>query len=308
MPSLTRKQKLALGSAVAIGAAVAWQQIASRRVRRRQLLLGEIRPLTRMWVKAGEWYIHARVGLPPRPPHSPPIVLIHGFGVSGAYFIPTAERLARYFMVYAPDLPGHGLSDTPTEPLDIPRLTDALIAWMDATHIESACLIGNSMGCQIAVDAALRYPDRVDRLVLIGLTTDPEARSLGQLLKRFLTTGLFERPSLNFVMAKDYRRMGKRLLSELQFMRWDPIEAKLPDLEVPTMLVRGENDRLVPQRWLEEAAQLIGTGHIAVVPHAAHAVNYSAPDDLIATVTPFLMGTPLRGKPIAVGESDGLRT
>jgi 2-hydroxy-6-oxonona-2,4-dienedioate hydrolase len=296
----TASKRLLIAGAI-VGAAVVWRAAANKRARRHRLARGEIRPVQSQWTQVGEWRMHARIALPPHPSDLPPVVLIHGFGVSSAYFVPTAERLGTLFNVYAPDLPGHGKSDTPHEPLDVLRLTDALIAWMDAMQIERACLLGNSMGCQIAVDAALRYPARVDRLVLVGLTTDPKGRTTGQLIKRFLAGGAYERLALNWVLARDYGRMGRRLLREFRFMQWDPIEVKLPDIEVPTMLVRGENDSIVPQRWLDEAGQLLGTDRKAVIPRAGHAVNFSAADELVTAVAPFLA---TRASYLAKGQRD----
>lgn len=85
-------------------------------------------------------------------------VLVHGFGMSSSYFVPTAERLGTRFAVYAPDLPGHGGSDTPRDALDVPQFADALIAWMNGVGIERTSLVGHSFGGQIAVDAAVHYP------------------------------------------------------------------------------------------------------------------------------------------------------
>lgn len=287
MASLYRRSLLVAGS-VAIGAAVTWR-VAATHTRRRQILQGKIRPTQSVWNHVGNWVIHARVALPPQPSYAPPVVLVHGFGVSSAYFTPTAERLARRFMVYAPDLPGHGKSRTPRRALDIPQLADALIAWMETKRIDLACLVGNSMGCQIAVDAAMRYPHRVDRLVLIGPTLDPPSRRAAEMLWRFLRGGAHERPSLNLVLARDYARMGRRLFQEFRFMRHDYIEDKLPDVRAPVMLVRGEKDTIVTQDWLEELARLAHTDRVVVIPGWGHAVNYSAPDTLVDAITPFLL-------------------
>lgn len=281
-------KQLLLAGAGALGAMLAWRKAATARKRRRQLVRGEIRPAQSMWSQVGEWCLHTHVALPAHPYDVPPVVLVHGLGVSSTYFLPTAERLGAHFVVYAPDLPGHGKSQKPRNPLDVPELTDALIAWMDAVGIECAILVGHSMGCQIAVDAALRYPSRVDRLVLIGPTTDPHGRAVPQLLKRFVVGGLYERPSLNWLLVKDYGRMGTGLLPEFAFMRADRIEAKLPHVHVPAMLVRGENDTVVPQPWLDEVARLIGTEKTVVIPGMGHAVNYSAAEQLVEAILPFL--------------------
>src|SRR4051794_30941443 len=116
---------------------------------------------------------HARVGGRGRP-----VVLVHGLGVSSRYFVPLAERLVRRYAVLAPDLPGYGRSGTPDRALGIEALAEALRAWLDRAELPTASLVGNSVGCQVAVELAARSPERVERLVLVGPTMDPSAPTL----------------------------------------------------------------------------------------------------------------------------------
>jgi pimeloyl-ACP methyl ester carboxylesterase len=71
-------------------------------------------------------------------------------------------------------------------------------------------------------------------------------------------------------------------------MMSEPIEEMLPRVAVPTMLVAGEKDPIVPQRWFHEAARLVRAEQVAVISGWGHAVNYSAPDELAAAIMPFL--------------------
>lgn len=263
--------------------------------RQRQFRRGEIRKLESFWTEVGGCRMHARWAGVPRRRRSVPVVLVHGFGVSGSYFVPAAQRLATEFAVYAPDLPGHGKSETPREPLDIPRLADALVGWMDAVGLQRAALVGNSMGCQVVVDAAVRHPERVDRLVLIAPTTDPAARTVPQQVWRLLVAGLYERFSLLPLLLADYCRMGLRVIPELRFMLRDRIEDKLPHVEAPVLVVGGEKDPIVPQGWVEAAARLVPSARLIVIPGWGHAVHYSAPRVLVDTVVPFLRGTAEEG-------------
>lgn len=216
--------------------------------------------------------------------------MVHGFGVSSSYFVPTAERLAVEFDVYAPDLPGHGKSDTPAKPLDIPQFADRLLDWMDAVGLGRVSLVANSMGCQISVDLALRYPNRVERLVLIGPTSDPTARTFTAHALRLIASAPFERVSLIPILIADYLRMGTRLIPEFRFMLRDPVEEKLPQITIPAMVVRGEKDAIVPPRWFEEAARLLRAERKVVILRWGHAVNFSAPRQLLSVVVPFLRG------------------
>lgn len=232
--------------------------------------------------------MHARGATGSAAPGCLPVVLVHGFGTSSSYFVPTAERLAAQFDVYAPDLPGHGKSDAPQEALDVPQLADSLIGWMDAAGLRRVSLVGHSMGCQIAADAAVRYPERVDRLVLVGPTSDPTCRTTSEVLWRSVPTGQHERLSLNLLLLVDYARMGRRLIPEFRWMLRDRIENKLRRVDAPTMIVRGERDYVVPQRWVEQAARLARAERVVVIRKWGHAVNYSAAGALTEAIAPFL--------------------
>ena len=80
----------------------------------------------------------------------------------------------------SPVVVSHTWSASPATVLSIAELADALHGWLDVCQIHRAAFVGNSFGCQIIVDLAMRYPERVDRLVLLGATIDAEARNLPQ--------------------------------------------------------------------------------------------------------------------------------
>jgi len=217
-----------------------------------------------------------------------PVVLVHGIGVSGRYLLPTARALAPYFIVHVPDLPGFGRSEKPRRGLGVPELADSLLAFLDALGIGRACLLGNSMGCQVLVEVALREPARVSRLVLTGPTVDPSARSVLRHIPRFLRDGLREPPGMLAILAYDYAVFGpRRFMAAARSALADPIEDKLPRVEAPTLVVRGSRDGIVSQRWAETAAQLLPRGELVVLEGAPHAVTYAAPEALARVVVPF---------------------
>lgn len=235
--------------------------------------------------RVGPWRIYTRAA--PRA-GGRPVVLVHGFGVSSRYFIPTAQRLSDHFSVYVPDLPGHGRSSTPRTPLDVPGLAGALVAWMDAVGIKCASLVGNSMGCQIAVEVALRHPERVNRLVLIGPSVDPAGRNTLEQFRRLVLSAPYERFSLSGILLLDYARMAWRIVPELRAMLRYRTEEVLPRIAQPVLLVRGEHDAVAPPRWLTEAARLLETSRTLTIPGGGHAVNHSMADVLVPAILPFL--------------------
>ncbi len=240
------------------------------------------------WKTIGGVRLHARVSTAATAP-GPPIVLVHGLGVSSRYMIPTARLLAPDHRVYAPDLPGSGRSGKPRHILNIDELADALAAWMRANGRRNAILIGNSLGCQTIAALALRHPDLIARAVFIGPTMDPEACTTLREFRRLMVDSWRESCTQPFLTLFDYWRTGPyRTWRTLQYGLHDPLEAKLPRITIPVLIVRGGRDPIVPQGWAAEIERLLPCGRLVVIPSAAHTVNYSSPRHLLRVLRPFL--------------------
>lgn len=243
------------------------------------------------WISVAGLTLHALVSSEASPPGNGAVVLVHGLGMSSRYMIPLAKHLAPSFWVCAPDLPGFGLSSKPRHVLTVGELADALAAFVSGIGIQRAAFIGNSLGCEVLVEFALRYPERVERLVLQGPTPDPKDRLAIQMVTFFAITCLFERWSLGWIALTDYLRCGvPRYLATFRNMMEHLLEPKLPLVEAPTLIVWGTRDYIVPRRAVERYAKLLPNGYLAVVPGAAHGMNYSHPELLTRTVLPFLLG------------------
>ncbi len=244
--------------------------------------------------------MHARVSVDPVPRDRLPVILVHGLGMSSRYMIPLAKHLAPHVQVYAPDLPGFGLSDKPCHVLTVRELADALAAWMRANGLERAALVGNSLGCEVLVELALAHPGCVDRLVLQGPTPDPDARGIVRQLLGFLAAALFERWSLVWVALTDYARSGvRRYVLTARSMIGNRIGEKLPRVAQPTLVVWGTRDYIVPSAFVRRMAGLLPRGSLAVIPGAAHGINYSHPRAFAAVLLPFLLAP--QDKPAASG-------
>jgi pimeloyl-ACP methyl ester carboxylesterase len=245
--------------------------------------------LVSKWANVGGLRMHARVSIEPARIDSAPIVLVHGLVVSSRYMIPTAVRLAPYYSVYAPDLPGFGRSDHPPHVLNIAQLADALASWMRAMKIGPAVLLGNSMGCQVIADVAARYPALIERAVLVGPTMDRSGRTALEQGRRLLIAATRDHPALIGVQIRDLWSAGLRAtLATMRYGLEDRIEANLPRISIPTLVVCGERDPIAPQRWAQEVTGQLRLGQLSIIAGAGHALNYSAPADLVHVVRTFL--------------------
>jgi pimeloyl-ACP methyl ester carboxylesterase len=98
-----------------------------------------------------------------------PVLLLHGLGATKASFLPTVDALAPSYRAIGVDLPGFGDSDKPLfGAYDPPYFAQAMTALLDALKLDSAHMVGNSMGGRVALELGLTHPDRVKRLVLLA--------------------------------------------------------------------------------------------------------------------------------------------
>ena len=97
-----------------------------------------------------------------------PLILLHGNGEDSGYFRGQTDEFAKQYHVYAPDTRGHGKTPRGDKPFTIRQFADDLLCFMDEHGLGKAHLLGFSDGGNIAMVFAIKYPDRVNRLILNG--------------------------------------------------------------------------------------------------------------------------------------------
>lgn len=211
-----------------------------------------------------------------------PVVLVHGIGVSARYFEPLARELARNTSVYAVELPGFGSSPGPRRALSVPELGEIVLTVLQRLDLGDVVLVGHSMGCQVATEAALRDPKRISRLVLLGPTTNDHERSIRKQALRLAQDTLRESPVVNFVVFTDYLRSIVPYLRTLPAMVNHRLEDAITDVTCPVVLMRGAQDPIVPADWLRRLAlanrhaaivEVEGAPHVLMYHHAAETAH-----------------------------------
>jgi len=220
----------------------------------------------------------------------PPVVLVHGYGVSGAYMRPLARALATSCSVLVPDLPGQGKSDVLRGRVNIAALADCLGDWIDANELGCPLVVANSMGCQIATQLAVTRPCLVGPLVLVGPTIDPARRGGRRQLVATLRDAAREPLTLVALAALDDASVGIRgLLATGRAALADRIEERLPHITETVVVVFGEEDGFVSREWAERVTALLPRGRLVVVPDEPHAVHYTRPDLVAGIVRELLV-------------------
>lgn len=237
----------------------------------------------RRWHAVEEW---------PAREAGPPVVLVHGYGVSSSYLAPLTLAIAAGGQrAIAPDLPGFGRSERPRRALDTGELARALEGWLAALALdrERPVLLGNSYGCQVVAELAARRPGPARAVVLVGPTVDPATRPAWRLALRLLRDVPREPPAIVPLQIPDYLRAGpRRALATARHALAFRIEARIPALVVPTLVVHGERDPLVSDAWCRWLVDRLPQGELAVVRGGAHAVHYSHPAEVASIVRGFL--------------------
>ncbi|HKP07167.1 MAG TPA: alpha/beta hydrolase [Microbacterium sp.] len=196
-------------------------------------------------------------------------VLIHGIGMGRTVFADLERHLGDGEVV-AFDLPGYGEAPEPRRVLTIERSADLVAAYLRSRVRTPAVVIGHSMGAQIALEVAARHPAVVDRIVLIGPTVDPSARTAPRQLWRLLCDIAVESPVVIARGAREYVRAGPRLRAKFRAMLRHRPEDVLPCARVPALVLRGEDDLVAPAHWCRRVADGLPHGRLAEVRGHGH--------------------------------------
>ena len=239
-----------------------------------------------------------------------PVLLIMGLGYPSCMWHRTRPGLAIRYRTVALDNRGVGQSDVPPGPYQMALMASDAAAVLDAAGVKRAHIFGVSMGGMIAQEFALQYPDRVYSLVL-GCTApggpnavkaEPEARDL-LMARGKMTPDQAMEASVPYIYApttprarieEDFAVRRKRFTSlqgymaQLQgILSWEAY-SRLSAIRVPTLVIHGESDRLVPSANGQLIAERIPGARLVVLPQASHIFTTDQPDAALDAILDFL--------------------
>jgi pimeloyl-ACP methyl ester carboxylesterase len=245
---------------------------------------------------------------------APAILLLHGFGSSLETWEPWAQRLSEQYRVMRFDLPGCGLSEPDrTGDYRDDRSVALIRSLMDQAGIAHAALVGNSMGGRIAWKFAAAYPARVDKLVLIspdGFASPgfeygkpPKVPAVLNLMKYFLPKSLL-RSNLAAAYADPARLSnaqvdryydlllapgdrGAMIARMQQSVLEDPVPI-LRRIEVPTLLMWGERDRLIPYANSADYLRALPNANLVSFSDLGHVPQEESPAESLPPLERFL--------------------
>src|SRR5579883_667635 len=176
-----------------------------------------------------------------------PVVLVHGLSESTRVWYRNLPALAERYRVYLIDLPGFGAMREFHRQFDLKQCGTWLNEWMQAVGLEEVYLVGHSMGGYVSMALAAAHPEKVRRLVLVDSIGIPFNLPVSRLVYPALKAIARTIPSFWMCIGYDYLRAGPRMVlnASRQIVALEAAEV-LAAVRVPTLVIWGENDDLVP--------------------------------------------------------------
>ena len=228
-----------------------------------------------------------------------PIILIHGLGSSAEVWAPLILLLSKEYLVYAPDMPGFGKTPLAPEGTNISTHVLYLERFLNALAFPRVTLVGNSFGGWIATRFAVEHPERVEQLYLLnsaGLRREgmriPYAEDRASARRSLEHTMGISLPIPPFVLDAVIRNSQTPATAGF-FRSYDPreeLDEVLDDIRVPTTIIWGEQDRLLPIACANDLHFGIAKSNLVLLPGVGHMPQIQAP----GKVARIIMGNTLQ--------------
>ena len=213
----------------------------------------------------------------------PPLLLLHGNGEDGSYFVRQVAYFSKARTVYAIDTRGHGQSPRGDAPFTMAQFALDLLDFMDGEGLERADILGFSDGGNIALTFALAHQERVGRLVLNGANLDPSG------VKAHVQIPIVLGYRLASLFAKRSPQAGRNAEILGLMVREPHIEpAALARLDVPTLVVAGTRD-MIKQQHTRRIAASLPHSQLVLIP-GDHFIAAKNPEAFNRAVERFLAG------------------
>jgi pimeloyl-ACP methyl ester carboxylesterase len=252
------------------------------------------------------------------------IIFVHGLGSYLPAWKRNVEDLRSQYRCIAIDLPGYGKSSKAEYPISMTFYADIIAELITKLGLQSAILCGHSMGGQISMTAALKYPQKVKKLILcdpagfeafsegekqwfrevvtaagVKLTSPSQIRT--NLISNFYTMP----PEAEFMITDRVLMRGMKqfdwycwsIVKSVQGMVNEPVVERLALITQPTLILFGENDNLIPNPFLhggktegvaKAGAAKIPTNKLVMIPRCGHFVQFEQPEMVNREIRDFV--------------------
>jgi pimeloyl-ACP methyl ester carboxylesterase len=257
----------------------------------------------------------------------PALLLLHGLGADHTTWSPVLDSLARRYTVIAPDLLGHGMSDKPRADYSVGGFANGMRDLLTVLDIDRATVVGHSFGGGVAMQFAYQFPERTERLVLVGSGgLGPEVSAA---IRAITTTGFYQvmglltLPGVCRVGSAGLRALSRTGIKE--FRDFDEVAEIYRSFEdpaaraairhvvravvdwkgqivtmadraylteaMPMCVIWGADDRVIPVSHAERASALAPRARIEVLPNAGHFPHKDHPERFVKVLNDFVRTT-----------------
>jgi pimeloyl-ACP methyl ester carboxylesterase len=254
----------------------------------------------------------------------PALLLLHGLGCDHTTWLPVLDSLARRYTVIAPDLLGHGESDKPRADYSVGGFANGMRDLLTVLGIDRATVVGHSFGGGVAMQFAYQFPERTERLVLVGSGgLGPEVSAA---IRAITTTGFYQvmglltLPGVRQVGTAGLRALSRTGLKEFRdfdevasiyqsfrdpaaraairhvvraVVDWQGQIVTMSDRAylteaMPMCVIWGAEDRVIPTRHAQRAAELAPKARIEILPQSGHFPHKDHPDLFVKVLHDFV--------------------
>lgn len=253
------------------------------------------------------------------------LLFVHGLSSNSDAWSKNIETLSKYYTCIALDLPGYGKSSKPEADYTPGFFTEALLQFIEKLELKNITLIGHSMGGQASIKFASNYPDMIEKLILVApagleqfseanatfmksyFTPESVANTLDVQIEKNYALNFYKQPEDVSKMvndrkmikeASDFKAHCQAIVNSISGMLDEPVFNDLESIKSPTLVIFGDKDALIPNRYFnpkltvenigEIAAEHIKTVKVEYIKDAGHFVQYEKPQEVNALIEQFV--------------------
>jgi pimeloyl-ACP methyl ester carboxylesterase len=257
----------------------------------------------------------------------PALLLLHGLGCDHTTWLPVIDSLARRYTVIAPDLLGHGESDKPRADYSVGGFANGMRDLLTVLGVDKVTVVGHSFGGGVAMQFAYQFPERTERMVLVGSGgLGPEVSAA---IRAITTTGFYQvmglltLPGVRQVGSAGLRALSRTGIKEFRdfdevasiyesfrdpaaraairhvvraVVDWQGQIVTMADRAylteaMPMCVIWGEEDRVIPVSHADRAAALAPNARVELIPHAGHFPHKDHPQRFVKILNDFVGAT-----------------
>lgn len=234
----------------------------------------------------------------------PPIIILHGWGLSGSKFAPLVDVLSSAgYDVYAPDFPGFGTAQTPKTAYTLADYSEFLAEYIKNHKIQLPVLIGHSFGGRVALKFQSMHPTIARALILTGTpgyTPVPKRKLMIFVTVAKLGHKVFELPILQIfqdsvrkwyyyaVGAREFNRATGIMKEVFKNVVRESLEPYMRSVNIPCLLLWGALDQITPVWIAQKMHKVIKGSRLIIIPDTDHGISYKMPAVFFEAISKFL--------------------